>query len=129
IPEGDGVLMALMLLEVMGAADAPLHEIIDDLQMNFGPTFYRRNDLRLKEPVPKSEMVSRLSANAPQTMAGETVRDVQTTDGVKYVLVDESWLLIRPSGTEPVLRVYAEGTSQEMVDEMLAVGRRLAGVE
>ena len=129
IPEGDGILMALLLLEVMGAADAPLHEIIEDLQAKFGPTFYKRNDLHLKERVPKAEMVQRLSANAPQSMGGQTVSDVQTTDGVKFVLADESWLLIRPSGTEPVLRVYAEGTSADLVDEMLAVGGQLAGVE
>jgi alpha-D-glucose phosphate-specific phosphoglucomutase len=129
IPEGDGILMALLLLEVIGAADAPLHEIIADLQANFGPTFYKRNDLHLNEHVPKAEMVTRLSSNAPASMGGQTVATVQTTDGAKFVLSDESWLLIRPSGTEPVLRVYAEGTSAQLVDEMLAVGRQLAGVE
>jgi len=129
IPEGDGILMGLLLLEIMGAARAPLHEIIEDLQATFGPTVYRRNDLRLKTPVPKAEMVARLSDNAPATMGGETVADVQTTDGVKFVLADESWLLIRPSGTEPVLRVYAEGTSEEIVTEMLAAGRSMAGMD
>lgn len=129
IPEGDGVLMGLMLLEVMGAYRAPLHEIIADLQKHYGPHVYRRNDLHLKQPVPKKEMVKRLSDAAPAAMAGQSVKDVQTTDGIKFVLADESWLLIRPSGTEPVLRVYAEGTSQDSVDAMLASGRAMAGVE
>jgi len=126
IPEGDGILMALLLLEVMGAADAPLHEIIADLQAKFGPTVYRRVDMRLRKPVAKGEMVKRLTDNAPQHMAGQNVRQVQTTDGVKYVLEDDSWLLIRPSGTEPVLRVYAEGTRLDMVDAMLQTGQSLA---
>jgi len=126
IPEGDGILMALVLLELMGAAGAPLHAIIADTQKQFGPTFYRRIDLRLKAPVPKKEMVKRLSEGAPASMGGQTVTSVQTTDGVKYILADGSWLLIRPSGTEPVLRVYAEGTSPDLVGAMLEVGQNLA---
>lgn len=129
IPEGDGVLMALLLLEVMGAAEAPLHEIIKDLQANFGPTVYKRVDLKLKQAVSKKEMVARLTDNAPASMGGQTVSEVSTKDGVKFYLADDSWLLIRPSGTEPVLRVYAEGTSDGLVEAMLEVGRTLAGVE
>lgn len=129
IPEGDGILMALMLLEIMGAYDAPLHEIIKDLQAHFGPTFYKRVDLRLKQPIAKKEMVKRLQDSAPSSMGGQTVKGVQTTDGIKFYLADESWLLIRPSGTEPVLRVYAEGTSNELVDAMLAAGQTMAGIE
>lgn len=128
IPEGDGVLMGLLLLEVMGAYGAPLHEIIADLQAEFGPTFYRRVDLRLRERIDKKVMVKKLSENAPGSMAGQTVRDVQTTDGVKFVLADESWLLIRPSGTEPVLRVYSEGTSTDSVEAMLSAGQELAAL-
>src|SRR5690606_35803525 len=94
IPEGDGVLMGLLLLEIMGAAGVPLHELITDLQQQYGPTFYKRVDMRLKQPVTKADMVRRLSENAPAQMASQTVKDVQTTDGVKFVLADESWLLI-----------------------------------
>jgi phosphomannomutase len=54
---------------------------------------------------------------------------VDTRDGVKYRLADDSWLLIRPSGTEPVLRVYAEGPDEEAVDALIQVGRELAGIE
>ena len=55
------------------------------------------------------------------------MRDVHTFDGIKFVLADDSWLLIRPSGTEPVLRVYAEAPSDEMVKALLAEGRQLTG--
>lgn len=129
IPEGDGILMGLLLLEIMADAKAPLKEIVADLQREFGPTCYDRTDFALKKPVPKREMVERLHAAAPATMAGETVRDVLTFDGIKFVLADDSWLLIRPSGTEPVLRVYAEARDAEMVKALLAAGRAMAGLD
>ena len=74
------------------------------------------------------KMVQRLQAKAPASMAGQTVREVHTFDGIKFVLADDSWLLIRPSGTEPVLRVYAEATSEDMVKELLAAGSVMAGI-
>ncbi len=129
IPEGDGILMGLLLLEIMADAKAPLKEIVADLQREYGPTSYARTDFVLKKPVPKKEMVERLHATAPANMAGETVRDVLTFDGIKFVLADDSWLLIRPSGTEPVLRVYAEARDAEMVKALLAAGRAMVGLE
>ncbi len=64
--------------------------------------------------------------NAPARIANEEVSEISTIDGVKYILADDSWLLIRPSGTEPVLRVYAEGRSQGMVKEMIGFGEQIA---
>jgi len=79
--------------------------------------------------VAKQEMVKRLTDGAPANLNQQTVRQVDTRDGVKYRLADDSWLLIRPSGTEPVLRVYAEGPDEEAVDALIQVGRELAGIE
>jgi len=59
-------------------------------------------------------------------IGGEKVAEISTRDGVKYILSDNSWLLIRPSGTEPVLRVYAEGRTNEMVQALLAYGEQVA---
>ncbi len=129
IPEGDGILMGLLLLEIIADAGAPLHEIVADLQAQFGPTCYERTDFPLKAPVPKRQMVERLRDAAPAEMAGQTVRAVHTFDGIKFVLADDSWLLIRPSGTEPVLRVYAEGRDMAQVQALLAAGRALTGRE
>jgi alpha-D-glucose phosphate-specific phosphoglucomutase len=126
IPEGDGVLMGLLLLEVVAAAGVPLHELAEQLQEDVGPACYSRQDLRLRHPVSKQKMVTRLAQEAPSRLAGEEVIDVQTVDGVKYLLADDSWLLIRPSGTEPVLRVYAEGRGPDMVAELLAYGKQVA---
>jgi alpha-D-glucose phosphate-specific phosphoglucomutase len=129
IPEGDGILMGLLLLEVMAEAGAPLHELIADLQATAGPTCYVRRDLRLRHPVAKREMVQRLTEGAPSHINRQAVRQVDTRDGVKYRLADDSWLLIRPSGTEPVLRVYAEAPDEEGVNALIQAGRKLTGVE
>ena len=122
IPEGDGILMGMLLLEIMAQTRAPLHEIIEDLQANFGPAHYGRIDTHLTKQLPKREVVDRLSSTPPNTLIGETVKRVDTMDGVKFYLADNSWLLIRPSGTEPVLRVYAEARTPEAVQGLLEEG-------
>ena len=125
IPEGDGILMGLMLLEVMGTAGVPLHEIVEDLQSKFGPAVYGRFDARLSKQIPKVEIVERLVAGAPGQINGQSLTRVDTLDGVKFYLADHSWLLIRPSGTEPALRIYAETNSTEGVKAMLEYGTTL----
>jgi alpha-D-glucose phosphate-specific phosphoglucomutase len=127
IPEGDGVLMGLLLLEVVSASGIPLHELTTRLQADVGPAHYARRDLTLRHPVSKKEMVARLTQESPARLAGQSVTEVRTLDGVKYLLADDSWLLIRPSGTEPVLRVYAEARSPEDVQALLAFGEQVAG--
>jgi alpha-D-glucose phosphate-specific phosphoglucomutase len=126
IPEGDGVLMALLLVEMVAASRATLAELVEALLKEVGPSHYARNDLRLAHPVSKSKMVERLAADAPASIGGVALQSVNTLDGVKYLLADDSWLLIRPSGTEPVLRIYAEAREPGMVESLLAHGRSVA---
>lgn len=126
IPEGDGILMGLLLLEIVADSGVPLHELIADIQAVAGPARYARTDLRLRHPVVKQEMVARLADGAPSRIGGVAVSDVNALDGVKYRLEDESWLLIRPSGTEPVLRVYAEAPHDDGVKALLGYGEEVA---
>lgn len=126
IPEGDGILMGLLLVEIVAESGASLHELLRELHKKVGPAYYQRTDLRLKHPVAKTLITRRLMENAPVYIGGELVSDVMDVDGIKYILNDDSWLLIRPSGTEPVLRVYAEGRSEEMVQELLGYGEEVA---
>jgi len=128
IPEGDGILMGLLLLEIMATYDQPLHVIISELMDDIGHFCYGRNDLETR-PFSKQELVKRLTAETPSRVCGLMVEGVNTSDGVKYLLEGENWLLIRPSGTEPVLRIYAEARSREMVKQLLEAGAKLAGVE
>ncbi len=126
IPEGDGVLMGLLLVELIAESKTSLYELVEDLLKDVGPAFYERTDLRLKHPVSKEAMTRRLTQEAPVNLGGESLKEVQTLDGVKYIFTDDSWLLVRPSGTESVLRVYAEGRSEEMVKELLNFGKTFA---
>jgi phosphomannomutase len=126
IPEGDGALMALLLVEMVSTLGASLSELVEDLVNNYGPVHYQRTDLRLSHPIAKEQMTRQLTEETPPDIGGEKVIDIQSVDGVKYILGDDSWLLIRPSGTEPVLRVYAEGRSPAMVESLLNFGEEVA---
>ena len=125
IPEGDGILMGLLLLEVMAYYGGTLHEIIEGLQQEYGPACYARNDVRLTQQIDKKLMVQKLADSAPQTLNNETVLRCNTMDGIKYYMADDSWLLIRPSGTEPVLRIYAEARTNQDVQALLEAGGKL----
>ncbi len=126
IPEGDGILMGLLLLEVMADAGKPLHQLVAELLDEYGPAQYKRTDMPLKQPVAKADMVKLLLDAAPDAIAKVAIERIETTDGVKYYLADGSWLLIRPSGTESVLRVYAEAPSDERVAALLSFGEQMA---
>ena len=129
IPEGDGVLMGLLLLEVLAEAHKPLHVMVDELLAAYGPAQYARTDLKLSRPVPKAALTRKLVETAPDIISGVAVEEVRTSDGIKYYLADGSWLLIRPSGTEPVLRVYAEAPNDERVRALLDFGESIAAAE
>jgi len=126
IPEGDGILMGLLLVEMVATTKQSLHDLVKTLLDEVGPSHYTRKDLRLKYPVEKQQMVQTLLNNAPKQISGKAVKNVLSIDGVKYIMADDSWLLIRPSGTEPVLRVYAEGRNEEMVEILLNYGKEIA---
>ena len=126
IPEGDGVLLGLLMIEIVAKSGATLHDLVEDLLKDVGPAFYERKDLRLSRPVNKKAMAQQLVDDAPAAIGGETVTSVDTADGTKYIMSDDSWLLIRPSGTEPVLRVYAEGRTEAMRDALMEYGAQVA---
>jgi phosphomannomutase len=118
--------MGLLLVEMIAEAGKTLNALVEDLLKEVGPAFYERTDLRLSRPVAKAEMTQFLTKQAPAEIGGEKVVEINQLDGVKYIMADDSWLLIRPSGTEPVLRVYAEGRSPEMVRALLGYGEQVA---
>jgi alpha-D-glucose phosphate-specific phosphoglucomutase len=124
IPEGDGILMGLLLVEVLADSGLSFDDLIAGLMRQTGEFHYGRHDYQV-QAFSKAELVKRLAENAPQEIAGLRLQSVSTLDGVKYLLEDESWLLIRPSGTEPVLRVYAEARQAANVSRLLEAGRAL----
>jgi len=126
IPEGDGPIMGLLLVEMIAAERKSMFEMVSDLLADVGPAHYERVDLRLNRPVAKAEMTEFLTKKAPNEIGGQNVDEISQRDGVKYIMADDSWLLIRPSGTEPVLRVYAEGRTREMVKALMGYGKTVA---
>jgi phosphomannomutase len=86
---------------------------------------YGRLDLRL-DPAVKDAFVTSWPTLAPATVAGLPVHGIVRIDGVKFLLPDDAWMLLRASGTEPLVRIYAEASSAGVVDELLAFGRGLA---
>ena len=127
IPDADGILMALLLVEIMATHEEPLHLIIEEMMQEIGPFRYAREDVSV-DALSREELLDRLLEDAPAKIWGVRVAGVGNTDGVKYYLEDDSWLLIRPSGTEPLLRIYAEARTWDQVRKLLAEGRSLAGL-
>ncbi|MBI2863388.1 MAG: phosphoglucomutase/phosphomannomutase family protein [Chloroflexi bacterium] len=127
IPERDGVVAGLFLLDLVIKTGKKPSQIIDYLYSRVGPHFYDRVDLHF--PAEQREaIIRRLSEARSEKIDGTPVARVDTFDGLRYVLADGSWLLIRFSGTEPIMRIYTETGSPERIKRILDEGRRLAGL-
>jgi alpha-D-glucose phosphate-specific phosphoglucomutase len=122
IPERDGIFNGLLILEMMARRGKTLGQLSRELDDEFGPHRFRRIDQRMTVEK-KEEILARAKAGVTK-LGRHTVTDTSTLDGYKF-FVDGGWLLIRASGTEPLLRFYAEGDSQEKVEELLKAGLSL----
>lgn len=127
LPERDGILVGLMLVEIMAVKGMGIYNVLEEVFDEFGPFHYDRIDLE----VGSSEMDgvrAHLEDFHPASLAGVSVVSENRMDGAKFILDDGCWLLIRASGTEPVLRIYAEASSSERVRELLNEGKKGAGL-
>lgn len=124
--ERDGLLCALLLLEAMALRKKPMSALVAEVQEHYGPCLYRRVDLQLT-PEQMATARQQLDKNPPSTLCGQAVVHVNRIDGFHFLRTDDSWLLMRPSGTEPLFRTYAEARTQADVDALLAEARRLLG--
>jgi len=127
IPERDGILMALLLLEAMAMSGKGLRALLEETMDEIGHFHYARIDLPIENQA-KQELVRGLAAGGISTIAGFEVTNHNFSDGFKYIFADGSWLLIRPSGTEPVLRLYSEANNPAKVAALLEAARGIAGV-
>jgi phosphomannomutase len=118
IPERDGIYIGLLIVEMMVERDMSLSALVDELLEDFGPHYNYRDDIHIREDQ-KERVLDRLDAGGGlDEINGHPVGEVQTLDGFKHV-TDNGWLLIRPSGTEPVLRVYSEAESPEAAEALV----------
>jgi alpha-D-glucose phosphate-specific phosphoglucomutase len=127
VPERDGILAGLYFLDFMLQTGKTPSQLLEYLYSKVGPHYYNRRDLSFPEDQ-RPMIIKRVNDGLPQSIDGVRVVKVNTTDGFHLTLADNSWLLIRFSGTEPVLRIYAESNSMERVERLLETGRKLAGV-
>ena len=123
LPERDGILCSLLLLEIMATHGANLLDLVARLEATHGVHRYDRVDLHLEDSAIKDRVMTRLKNRPPATIDGQTVMRVETLDGIKFSLDHGGWLLVRASGTEPLLRIYAEASSVDQVRALLAAGR------
>lgn len=121
IPERDGILNSLLFLEAIATAGKPPSEMVKEMHREFGEFYFGRRDLHI-EVARGQALVASLAASPPASVAGHKVEGVATMDGTKLLLDDESWLLFRQSGTEPMLRIYSEATSSAKVQALLDQG-------
>lgn len=125
IPERDGILVGLMLIEIMAKHNKTLGELIDETMDELGRRFeYIRRDIELTLPH-KEALLEKLPTLRPDSIGGMRVTDVETIDGLKFYREDGSWLMLRVSGTESVVRIYAEAGSVDGVKELVAEGQEL----
>jgi phosphomannomutase len=135
LPERDGIYADLLLLDLFlrerAAGRWPASRVVAHLHDIAGPSWYRRADIRFDPadyPAVRQRLVVDLKASGPAELAGEPVvrsLELSTNDGYKFFIEDGSWLLVRASGTEPLVRVYTEATSPEARDHMIEAGERL----
>jgi phosphomannomutase len=124
LPERDGIYTGLLVLEMMTRTDKTLSRLVGELYEEFGFFCYNRLDLHVSEEK-KQAIISRASDGKLENIAGWKVLKYNGLDGYKYHF-EGGWMLIRPSGTEPVLRLYCEADSREKVDKVLDFASKLA---
>ena len=128
LPERDGVLNCLLLANVMAEEGKPLGQLVTDLQSEFGSHYYGRRDLHIPEDM-KQDAIQRARSNETTSLGRNKVLKKENLDGIKFFLDAstngkgaEAWVLFRASGTEPLMRLYTEASSPELVKELLATG-------
>lgn len=129
IPERDGLAAGLVLLELLAIEKRPLRKLVAELERDFGPLRYARIDTRF--PLEKrSALMEYCRSRPPAKLLKSKLVDVKSFDGVKFIAEDGSWLMLRGSGTEPILRIYAEAKSDADAEALLkqgvAITRRIA---
>ena len=125
LPERDGIANGLLLLEAMAMRKQPLSAMLKEMERAYGQWWYARQDLHLTIPQVDALFVG-LRERTPSEIAGVPVTQVNILDGVKLIGRDESWLLFRRSGTEPIVRIYAETPQKSRLNRLLTFGVRLA---
>ncbi len=126
IPDRDGILSGLVLLEMIVYTKKSLSKLVEELKKEFGSSYFLRIDHHIKEIIyDKNSFVQKISNLIPDKINKIPVKEILTFDGIKIILEDDSWLLIRPSGTEPLIRIYSETPKKELTEKMINFGIKI----
>ena len=126
IPERDGILLGLLLLEAIAVSGKGLRQLLNDTMDEIGHFCYQRIDRRIEDDA-KKQLIEKLRSHPPTVIDGQPVVSINFSDGFKFIFEGGDWLLIRPSGTEPVLRLYSEAVTQAKVESLLRQAVIIAG--
>ncbi len=126
IPEKDGILACLLFVEITARTKQPLSKYLQMLYDTYGHFYTIRENLKLTDEK-KNALLAKLQNDTPTHVAGTSVARVDRRDGVKLICDDGSWLLVRFSGTEPVVRFYAEASSEQRVNDVIGFAKGLIG--
>ena len=125
VPEKDGLLACLLIAEMVAWEGKSIKRILADLNKKVGTFVNSRVNLRLGAEFHMESLLEKLKANPPLALAGGPVWRIDNTDGFKFILKDGSWLGLRPSGTEPLVRVYAEAPTKIKMETLLEAGKKI----
>jgi len=127
LPERDALFASMLVLEALVEGQKPLGERLDILQHQHGGTsYYDRLDLRLADIEARRRLEVLLAESTPREVAGTAVQNVITTDGIKLRMGESHWLMLRFSGTEPLLRLYCEAPDAGRVEAVLSWAKQFA---
>jgi phosphomannomutase len=120
-PERDGLLSGLLLMEYVLAEGKPLSVLRQEMEAEYGASHFLREDYPMRNPITdRKRWTDHLISHLPAKLGGTAIKETQTLDGLKIILEDASWLLLRPSGTEPLMRTYAESPDLKKTQAILA---------
>ncbi|MEE8420078.1 MAG: phosphoglucomutase/phosphomannomutase family protein [Dehalococcoidales bacterium] len=128
VAERDGVLACLYFLDLLARTGKTPSELIDYLYGKVGPHYYQREDIHFPADE-RAAITERLQNNRRKSLGGVEIVKIETAEGFRFTLADGTWLMIRFSGTEPVLRIYTESDSPERAGRMLEYGKEIAGIK
>lgn len=119
MPERDGLLLAIFLMEIMVTRKMKLSELVKETETLYGKSCYERQDVAVKKIFEGVTFADKLRRKFPKKILGKEVTEILDIDGIKLIFPDDSWLLARPSGTEPIIRLYAEAAEKKQTDALL----------